>query len=314
MLDYHLHLWPHGQRDTAPTVDQVAEYCEIAQSAGVSEIALTEHLFRFVQADHLLGGFWEEDPDEDLRASMAAYWEDHARADLDAYVECVLQAKAQGLPVVLGLEVDYYRDRMDQVEQLLSGYPFDVLLGSVHWIGTWRFDDLDDPTSMGEWSVRDVDEAWDDYTLAMEELAASGVCDVLAHPDLIKVTGYWPTTPQECFDRLAEAARKSGMAAECSSAGLRKPIGEIYPARPLIDRFVAAGVPFTTASDAHRGEHVAYHSPALHSLLADSGIESLQAYRARSPHRVPIGPPEAGSPETALRGELSPEMTREGKI
>ena len=293
MLDYHLHLWPHGQRDTEPTIDHVASYCEIAQSAGVTEIALTEHLFRFVQADHILRGFWDEDPDPELAASMATYWDDHARADLDAYVECVLEAKAQGLPVVLGLEVDYYRGRMDQVEQLLSDHPFDVLLGSVHWIGTWRFDDLADPVSMHEWSVRDVDEAWDDYTSAIEELAASGVCDVLAHPDLIKVAGYRATAPEECFDRLAEAALNSGMAAECSSAGLRKPIGEIYPAPPLIDRFAAAGVPFTTASDAHQTEHVADHSAALHALLLESGVDSLQAYDRRRPRRVPLSSPKA---------------------
>jgi histidinol-phosphatase (PHP family) len=292
VLDYHLHLWPHGQRDTAPTLDHVAAYCEMAQSAGVAEIALTEHLFRFVQADHLLRGFWDEEADPDLRASMAAYWDDHARADLDTYVECVLEAKAAGLPVVLGLEVDYYRGRMHQVEELLSGYPFDVLLGSVHWIGTWRFDDLDDSVSMDQWSVRDVDDAWDDYTLSIEELAASGVCDVLAHPDLIKVAGFRATAPQECFDRLAEAARSSGMAAECSTAGLRKPVGEIYPAPPLIERFIAAGVPFTTASDAHKSEHVAYRSSALRSLLADSGIESLQAYEARTPHPVGLGVPQ----------------------
>jgi histidinol-phosphatase (PHP family) len=223
---------------------------------------------------------------------MAAYWDDHARADLDAYVECVLEAKTAGLPVVLGLEVDYYRGRMHQVEELLSGYPFDVLLGSVHWIGTWRFDDLDDQISMDQWSVRDVDEAWADYTLSIEELAASGVCDVLAHPDLIKVAGFRSTAPQECFDRLAEAARSSGMAAECSSAGLRKPVDEIYPAPPLIERFVAAGVPFTTASDAHRSEHVAYHSSTLRSVLAGFGIDSLQAYHAREPHRVRLGVPE----------------------
>ena len=73
--------------------------------------------------------------------------------------------------------------------------------------------------------MRDVDDAWDEYTLSMEELAASGVCDVLVHPDLIKVAGYRATAPQECFDRLAEAARDSGMATECSTAGLRKPVG-----------------------------------------------------------------------------------------
>ncbi len=266
----------------------MAEYCDLAQRAGVSEIALTEHLFRFVQADHLLRGFWDDEPDAALRASMVAYWDEHARADLDAYVECVLEAKAQGLPVVLGLEVDYYRGRMQDVERLLAGYPFDVLLGSVHWIGVWRFDDLSDEVSMDEWSVRDVDRAWDDYTLAMEELAASATCDVLAHPDLIKVAGFRSGAPEECFDRLAEAAAKSKMAAECSSAGLRKPVGEVYPAPPLLERFAAAGVPFTTASDAHRREHVADRSSELSALLSAAGVGSLQAYSKRQPSSVPL--------------------------
>ena len=291
MLDYHLHLWPHGQRDTAPTVEQVAEYCELAQRAGVSQIALTEHLFRFVQADQLLRGFWDDDPDAALRASMVSYWDDHARADLDAYVDCVLEAKAQGLPVVLGLEVDYYRDRMHDVQRLLAGYPFDVLLGSVHWIGAWRFDDLNDDVSMNEWSARDVDRAWEDYARAIEELAASGTCDVLAHPDLIKVAGFRSGAPEECFDRLAEAAASSGMAAECSSAGLRKPVGEIYPAPPLLERFAAAGVPFTTASDADKRDHVADHSSELFELLDSAGIASLRAYAQRRPFSVPLVTP-----------------------
>jgi histidinol-phosphatase (PHP family) len=288
MLDYHLHLWPHGERDTPPTVEQLGDYCEVAEAAGVEELALTEHLFRFVQADHLLKGFWNDEPDPAMRDSMAAYWDDHARADLDAYVECVLEAKAAGLPVVLGLEVDYYRGRMDDVRRLLEGYPFDVLLGSIHWLGTWRFDDLDDGLSMGEWSSRDVDNAWAEYATCIEELAASGVCDVLAHPDLIKVVGYWPLAPQECFDRIAEAAASSGMAAECSSAGLRKPVGEAYPAPALLQRFGAAGVPFTTASDAHRREHVADHGPELRALLQTVGVEKLQAYRARQPREVSL--------------------------
>ena len=288
MLDYHLHLWPHGQRDTAPTLEQVAEYCERAQAAGVTEIALTEHLFRFAQADRLLRGFWEEEPDAALRASMATYWEDHARADLDAYADCVLAAKDAGLPVVLGLEVDYYRGRMDEVSALLDGYPFDVLLGSVHWVGVWRFDDVDDPVSMGQWSVRDVDAAWDDYTSAMEELAASGTCDVLAHPDLVKAAGHHADAPEECWDRLVEAAVASGMAAELSSAGWRKPAAEAYPAEPLLARFVARGVPLTTASDAHRLPDVAHRSGDLAAMLGALGVDRLRAFRSRRAVDVPV--------------------------
>jgi len=281
VLDYHLHLWPHGQRDEAPTVERVAAYCHAAGEAGVSEVALTEHLFRFAQADRLLRGFWDTEPDPALAASMRRYWDDHARADLDAYVSCVLAAKEAGLPVVLGLEVDYYAGRMDEVAGLLAGYPFDVLLGSVHWLGTWRFDDLGDPVSMGQWSARDVDAVWEDYTRAMEELAATGACDVLAHPDLVKVAGHRPVAPEECWDRLVEAARASGMAAEVSSAGWRKPVAEAYPAPGLLARFAAAGIPLTTASDAHDLPDVADRSAELAGLLEAHGVRTLRAYRGR---------------------------------
>jgi histidinol-phosphatase (PHP family) len=264
----------------------------------VTELALTEHLFRFRQADALLGGFWaDEDTTPAMRASMAGYWDFHATADLERYMECAQEAQAAGLPVVIGLEVDYYRGRMDEVAGLLGGLPFDVLLGSVHWLGAWRFDDLDDPLQMSEWSARQVDACWEAYTAALEELAASGTCDVLAHPDLIKVAGHRPDAPAEWWDRIAEAAAASGMAAEVSSAGWRKPVGEQYPALGLLERFLARGVPLTTASDAHRVIHVADHADEVRALLGSVGVDSLQGYRGRRPHAVPVAPavPVAGA-------------------
>ena len=289
MLDYHLHLWPHHEHDTALRPEQLAEYCEQAEAAGVTEIALTEHLFRFRQADALLGGFWDDESvPPALAESMAEYWKFHATVDLDAYIACAQEAKEAGLPVVIGLEVDYYEGRMDEVAALLAGYPFDVLLGSVHWVGGWRFDDLDDPVSMAEWPARQVDRCWDAYTTALEELAASGACDVLAHPDHIKVAGFVPSAPAEWWDRIAEAAVSSGMAAELNSAGWRKPVGEQYPAFELLRSFVARGVPLTTASDAHHLDHVAYRADDMRALLASVGVELLQGYRARVPHRVAV--------------------------
>lgn len=294
MLDYHLHLWPHTQREAQATVEQVAAYCERAAAVGVTEIAVTEHLFRFTQARDLLWGFWYDDPDAALHAGMAAYWDHHAHVDMDDYVEVVCAVKDAGLPVVCGLEVDYYEGRMDEVAALLAGYPFDVLLGSVHWLGAWRFDVLDDPLTMAEWEARDVDAVWDDYTRAMEELAASGTCDVLAHPDLVKVAGRRPSVPDECYDRIAEAAAASGMAAELSSAGWRKPVGEEYPAPPLLRRFVERAVPLTTASDAHGLPDVADGTADLRRLLEDVGVSELRAYRGRAPRTVEVAAPVGG--------------------
>jgi len=185
--------------------------------------------------------------------------------------------------------VDFYRGRMHEVADLLAGYPFDVLLGSVHWLGTWRFDDLSDPVSMAQWSTRKVDTAWTDYVSAIEELAASGVCDVLAHPDLVKVAGHRPQHPEECWDRLTEAALSSGMAAELSSAGWRKPVNEAYPDRGLLERLVARGVPLTTASDAHSLPDVADRSADLASILETLHVDSLRAFRRRRPISVCVG-------------------------
>ncbi len=291
MLDYHLHLWPHSDSEVSLAVEQLGEYCERAAAAGVSEIAVTEHLFRFTQATDVVGRFWERaDATPALRASMNAYWDFHARVDLDAYVETAQAAQRAGLPVVIGLEVDYYAGQMDAVAAMLDGYPFDVLLGSVHWLGAWRVDDLGDPASMAEWSAREVDAVWDAYTDAMEELAATRSCDVLAHPDLVKVAGRIPAAPEEWWDRIAEAAAAGGLAAEVSSAGWRKPVGEQYPAKPLLARFAERGVPLTTASDAHHHDHVADRAGDLRSLLEAAGVDSLQAFRARVGRAVPLSP------------------------
>jgi histidinol-phosphatase (PHP family) len=289
MLDYHLHLWEHGPRPLEATLEQVSAYSERAAAAGVVEIALTEHLFRFRQADALLRGWWADDPDPAMATTMARWWDGELGGDLDQYVETAVAAKEAGLPVVLGLEVDHYPGRMHTVAELLAGYPFDVLLGSVHWVGAWGFDNLGEAGFACGWDARPIEAIWEAYTRALEELADSRTCDVLAHPDLCKISGRRPAVPEEFHDRMAEAAARSGMAAEVSSAGLRKPVGECYPSPDLLGRFAAAGVPFTTASDAHHLDQVAEHRDELAALLRSFGCETLQAYRARQPRRVPLG-------------------------
>ena len=291
MLDYHLHLWPHGDRARQPTVEELAAYCEHAAAQGIEQIALTEHLFRFVQADGLKGA-WDADRRATpvLRAQAADYWAEHNHADLDTYVEAALAAKAEGLPVVLGLEVDHYAGRMDDVRALLDGYPFDVLLGSVHWIGAWLFDVLESSVAMDEWDHRGIDEAWRGYTLAMEELSSSGAVDVLAHPDVIKVAGHRPDAGliDEFHDRIAEAAAASGLAAEVSSSGWRKPCAEPYPAPALLEKFRVRDVAITTASDAHELATVAWRVPDLEPVIRAAGYTELVAFDARRPRPVAI--------------------------
>jgi len=283
VIDYHLHLWPHGHAASSVSRANVREYCERAAGQGVVEIALTEHLYRFRQFEPLLGKYFRRYPESSMRTLMEEYWHAHNSADLDQYVEEVLAAKNAGLPVVLGLEVDYYEGEMDAIGSLLAGYPFDVLLGSVHWIGPWPFDHVSDSFVQAEWDRIGVEEAWERYTRSLEELAATRAVDVLAHPDLIKVAGHRPTVPGEFYDRMAEAAASSGIAAEVSSAGLRKPVSEIYPSVELLERFSHLGVPVTTASDAHQGSDVAHATDEVATLLKRCGYREISRYRLRRP-------------------------------
>jgi histidinol-phosphatase (PHP family) len=158
----------------------------------------------------------------------------------------------------------------------------------VHWLGTWQFDDLGNPIQMAEWHARGVERAWEQYTRALEELAATKSVDVLAHPDLVKVAGFVPANASDYWDQMAEAASSANVSMELSSAGWRKPINEQYPAEGFLDRLVARGVTFTTASDAHRHERVAERSNDLASLLEARGVHELASYDQRQRSMVPL--------------------------
>ena len=288
MIDYHLHLWSHDDSSVEYRLDQVAQYCQEAARHGVHELALTEHLFRFVEMRATVGDFWNRWGHEPTTASMSAYFDFHARNSLGDYVAFAQLAKSEGLPVKIGLEVDYYRDQMDDVAALLDQYPFDVLIGSVHWLDTWQFDDFDNDVHMAEWLSRDVDQCWADYTFALEELAATRTVDVLAHPDLIKVAGRFATDPQPLWQRMAEAAAACDVSVECSSAGWFKPAGEQYPSEGLLDLLVARSVTLTTASDAHGLERVGSRAGDLATMLEAHGVHELATYDQRQRTMVPL--------------------------
>ena len=281
MIDYHLHLWPHSESSVWYQLDQIAAYCDEAASHGVSELALTEHSNRFADVMSIVGPFWARTGHEPTSRAMADYFDFTSRNALDDYVNLAQRAKDEGLPVKIGLEVDYVPGRMDELSAFYAQYPFDVLIGSIHWLGTWTFDDIDVPIMMREWELRDVDQCWADYTIALEELAASNAVDVLAHIDLIKVAGYHASRPSDYWDLMAQAAAAADLSVEVSSAGWVKPVGEQYPAQGLLDRLVARGVTFTTASDAHERERVGERAGDLADLLERRGVEELATYSAR---------------------------------
>ena len=143
-------------------LDQIAAYCDEAATHGVTELALTEHANRFVDVPSAVGSFWRRSATSPRVRSWPST-STSTRGIPRRVRQPRPRAKDEGLPVKIGLEVDYYRGQMDEVSALLAQYPFDVLIGSVHWLDTWQFDDIDNKVQMHEWTVRDVDQCWANY-------------------------------------------------------------------------------------------------------------------------------------------------------
>ena len=159
----------------------------------------------------------------------------------------------------LGIEADFIPGREEHVANLLEGRDFDYVVGSVHFIR--RGKDADDFVAVdmddyGAWqSGLSPEEIWRRYFEALGEAARSGLFDILAHPDLVKVFGAARPAPGSDLRRYYELAipgiADSGVAVEVSTAGLRKPAGEIYPAPAFLEMCVEAGASVSLSSDAH---------------------------------------------------------------
>jgi len=123
---------------------------------------------------------------------------------------------------------------------------------------------------------------------SIEELAGTGAVDVLAHPDLAKVAGHRPEVSDEFYDRIAEAARSCGLAAELNSSGWRKPCAEAYPAPALLARLHDLGVPITTGADGHQLDDVSWRVSDLTTMARAAGYSDVSAFRGRKRTPLPL--------------------------
>jgi len=270
IVDYHMHLRAPDE-SVDHSVEGVERFVEKAGERGVDEIGFTEHVYYFRQTRVL----WSH-----------PYQLERCVSDLDAYVDAVVEAKRRGLPVKLGLEVDYVPGSERDMSDILSPYPWDYLLGSVHWIEGHAVD-----AEPGLWAHIPVAEVWRRYFIALRGAARSGLFDVLSHPDLVKIFGMRPAVEEIALhhEETADAIEASGVAVEASTAGLHKPVGEMYPDPELLSALHARGVPVTMASDAHVPADVGRDYDQALTLLRSAGYDTVTVFEARQARQEPLG-------------------------
>ena len=110
-------------------------------------------------------------------------------------------------------------------------------------------------------------------------MAASGLVDCMAHLDLVKIFGFRPTNDfGELLDAVLSEIKDANLAMELSTAGWRKPVGELYPSDEIIQRAIARGIPFTTASDGHSRVQEGENFKRLAAKMEELGIREVAIF------------------------------------
>jgi histidinol-phosphatase (PHP family) len=267
--DTHTHTARCGH-----AVGRDEEFVEAAIAQGLAAIAVTDHL----------PFYWLPRERHDLTLAMAP-------EELPRYVDAVLGLKERyhgRIEVLLGIEADYVEGFEEALETELARYPFDVVLGSEHWLDGWC---VDDPRSIPRYRVgqAEVDTIWVRYAQSVVAAAASGLFDVLTHLDLPKKFGFRPSEPfAGREDDVVAAVAASGCAVELSSAGRRRPVGEDYPSPALLRRLIGAGVPLVFSSDAHAAAEVGFAFSDLAAAATTAGAGEVRVFRGRRTAPVPL--------------------------
>jgi len=253
LQDYHVHALAHGE--FSYTYDWLKAFVIKAQEQGIRELGFSEH-------------------DEYLN-----------QIDYDIFRK--LKDKFPDMNIKLGLEVDYIPGREDYIREISSKYDFDYLIGSVHYINGWGFDHPDFRYLFNE---KDIDEVYHSYFNLVNGAIESGLFDLVGHLDLIKIWGHRPLRYNLLYylEPLFINIKKQNMAVEINSAGLRKPVKEIYPAPKIVDLIISQGIPVTLGSDAHHPSQLGEGLHLVRNILKRAGCTCLATFAKRQLDFLPL--------------------------
>ena len=274
LTDYHVHLRPDEREHTferAFTAANAERYRETAAERGIAELGVAEHVYRFRAALDI----WDH-----------PFWRRYAEDDLDAY--CAFVREETDLR--LGIEMDFVPGREDRIATQLDGRDWDYVVGSIHFLRDRSLD----TEEYSIWGAGESPEkVWRRYFETVAESARSGLYDIIAHPDLVKVWGRAAPRPdgdlRRYYEPAVEALAEADVAVEVSTAGWRKPVGEQYPAQAFLEMVVDAGCPLALSSDAHVPDQLGFEYERALELLERVGIGEIAVFERRRRRTEPVG-------------------------
>jgi len=245
-------------------------YVEHAIEAGLTELGFSDHLFLY----------WLPADARDPSLGMAE-WEH------DFYIQDVERCRgryAGDITIRLSIEADFIPGHEQHLESILRRYDWDYVIGSVHFIDGWGFDDPRHLSGFASWNI---DALYARYFELIGASAETGLFDTIGHCDLVKKFGHLASVDQSAaYASLAARLARTGVAVEVNTGGLRKPVGEAFPHPELLRALQVAGVPVTFGSDAHAPREVAHELGVACELMREAGYTEFVRYEKRQ--RTPL--------------------------
>ncbi len=263
-IDYHTHneLCKHADG----TLEQ---YVQQAIKLGLNEIGLSDH------------SPMPNDWDIEVRMFEEQFWSIYKPEVLR------LQEKYKDqITIKFALEGDFFPGTEQWVKEFNTENNFDYLIGSVHYLGEWGFDN---PLYVGKFNEVDIDQVYVSYYDHIKRSAQSGLFDIIGHCDLVKKFGHRPTKNiDEILRSTMKTIKDSGMVVEINTSGLHKPVKEQYPSEHILKIVSEYNIPLTIGSDAHSPSHVGRDFELAKQLVEKYGKGKISIFTKRQRSEVPM--------------------------
>lgn len=249
----HTKASPDGSGDFTDFVEEAAK-------KGIDEIGFSEHLL-------------------DRPARSTDF--------MDTYVQRLNEVRRQSsVTIRLGAEVDFFPDQIEKTREFLQKYPFDYVIGSVHFLDDWPVDSF---KQMELYFRHDILKVYGDYFKMVRTLCKSRLFDLLGHADIVKIFGFKPNCDiTGILEETAGAIAESDICVEINTAGLERRCAEIYPGKKFLELLKEREVPITLGSDAHKPQDVGRSFDKAIELVKEVGYASLCTFKGRKRESVRV--------------------------
>lgn len=267
-------------------------YLERAKQLGLKEVGIVDHLYRFSDAQEYYNKYIYME--NDRLGNMQRRWLNQVASmpSIDEFIEFIqsqkLKWEEQGVTLKLGIEADFFPGGEEELDKIISQRPWDYVIGSVHFLNGWGFDN---PETADKFEEKDLIDLYETHTTYICQAIESHLFDIVAHLDNLKVFSYRPDEKllENYYETVASTLKKHGIASEINTGlSYRYPIKEACPSPRYLQVLAEQQIPVTLSSDAHYPDDLGANLNTAADLLKKNGYEKISTFSKRERKEVSL--------------------------